>query len=509
MSGDNGRENWGSRRGFILAAIGSAVGLGNVWRFPHECYSNGGSAFLIPYIVAMIVIGIPLLIMEFSLGHLTQQASPNAFRKVGPRWEFVGWWPIVLSFVIVTYYAVVLAWCLNYLKFSFQNPLPWAENAEDFFYKNYLADSKTFALGGLRWPIVAALAMMWTGMYFCIFKGVKLVSKIVLWTVPIPWLMLIILMVRGLTLKGAVAGLEYFLEPNWAMLTEAKVWRAAFGQVFFSMTIAFGVMITYASFLHRRSDLNNNAMIIGLADLATSFIAGLAVFATLGALAVSKGLPVDKVLDEGQSVGLAFVAFPRALAALPYANVFSVVFFIALLLLGIDSAFSITEAALASVIDKTGWRRVTVLAVMSAVGLGVGLVFCTEGGLTWLGTVDGFVNNGILGIMFVALVECLVLGWVYDIRKLREHANSRSDWKLGAWWDWSIKVVAPLVLGALLVWNIVDEIYSEQGLFIGEGGHINWVNVVGTLFLVILLLVAFILAMWKPNRLKRIVEYDT
>ncbi len=508
MTGDNGRENWGSRRGFILAAIGSAVGLGNVWRFPHECYSNGGGAFLIPYIVAMVVIGIPLLIMEFSLGHLTQQASPGAFGRVGRRWEFVGWWPILLSFVIVTYYAVVLAWCVNYLKYSFQNPLPWAEDAHNYFFNDYLRTNGAFTLGSLRGPIVAALAIIWTGMYFCIFRGVKLVSKVVLWTVPIPWIMLLTLMFHGLTLKGAVAGLEYFLEPNWAMLAKASVWRAAFGQVFFSMTIAFGVMITYASFLHRRSDLNNNAMIIGLADLGTSFIAGLTVFSTLGALAVSKGLPVDQVLEEGKSIGLAFVAFPKALATLPYSNVFSVVFFIALLTLGIDSAFSITEAALASLIDKTGWRRLTVLGAMSVIGFGVGLIFCTEGGLMWLDAVDGLVNKGILGIMFVALVECLVLGWGYDISKLRKHANDRSDWKLGVWWEWSVKLVAPLVLGLLLVWNIVDETRSQKGLFIKDN-HINWTTVIGTLFLLILLLAVLLLAMWKPNRLKKIAEYDT
>ena len=113
------RESWGSRAGFILAAVGSAVGLGSVWRFPYECYSHGGSAFLIPYIIAMIVIGVPMLIMELSLGHLTQRAAPEAFKQVGRRWEFVGWWPIILSFMIVCYYAAVLGWSLNYLFYSF------------------------------------------------------------------------------------------------------------------------------------------------------------------------------------------------------------------------------------------------------------------------------------------------------------------------------------------------------------------------------------------------------
>ncbi|GAG04421.1 unnamed protein product, partial [marine sediment metagenome] len=262
------RENWGSRAGFVLAAVGSAVGLGNVWRFPHEAYSNGGSAFLIPYVVAMLVIGIPLLILEFSLGHLMQQAAPNAFKQVGKRWEFVGWWPILLSFIIVCYYAVVLAWCLNYLIYSFSNPLPWAAEPKKFFFDYYLQNSQSYELAGLRWPIVAALAGVWTIMYLCIFKGVKIVSKIVLWTVPIPWLMLIILTVRGLTLKGSIQGLEYYLEPDWSVLKDSNVWRAAFGQVFFSLSLAFGVMVTYASFLHRKSDLNNNAVIIGLADLA-------------------------------------------------------------------------------------------------------------------------------------------------------------------------------------------------------------------------------------------------
>ncbi|MBN1764206.1 MAG: sodium-dependent transporter, partial [Sedimentisphaerales bacterium] len=377
------RENWGSRAGFILAAIGSAVGLGNVWRFPHEAYSNGGSAFLIPYIVAMLVIGIPLLIMEFSLGHLTQRASPEAFARVGRRWEFVGWWPIILSFIIVCYYATVLAWCLNYLIFSCSNPLPWLADSKEYFFNSYLQDTESLSPGGLRWPIVLALAAVWTGMYMCIFKGVKLVSKIVLWTVPIPWLMLIILMIRGLTLDGAIQGLEYFLEPRWEVLKDPKVWRSAFGQVFFSLSLAFGVMVTYASFLHRKSDLNNNALIIGLADLGTSFIAGITVFATMGALALKENVPVENILEGSSSVGLAFVAFPEALSKLPCSMLFSIIFFVALLLLGIDSAFSITEAALASMMDKTGWKRKIILAFMTVVGFSVGLLFTTRGGISW------------------------------------------------------------------------------------------------------------------------------
>jgi NSS family neurotransmitter:Na+ symporter len=132
------RENWGSRGGFVLAAVGSAVGLGNIWRFPYEAYTNGGGAFLIPYIIAMIIVGIPMLIMEFSLGHFTQLAAPGAFREISKKTEFVGWWPILLSSIIVCYYSVILAWCLNYLIYSFQEVAPWTEDAKKFFFDQYL-----------------------------------------------------------------------------------------------------------------------------------------------------------------------------------------------------------------------------------------------------------------------------------------------------------------------------------------------------------------------------------
>jgi len=472
------RENWGTRGGFILAAVGSAVGLGNIWRFPYEAYTNGGGAFLIPYIIAMVLVGIPLLIMEFSLGHFTQLAAPGAFKEISKKTEFVGWWPILLSFIIVCYYSVVLAWCLNYLIFSFKQVIPWAADAKGFFFGDYLQFNETHKLGQIRPSIVLALLAVWLGMYFCIFRGVRWVSKIVLWTVPIPWLMLFILMIRGLTLEGAIHGLEYYLEPDWSALKNVVVWRHAFGQVFFSMTVAFGVMITYASFLHRKSDINNNALIVGIADLATSFMAGIAVFATMGALALKENVPVQDVLSESQGIGLAFVAFPTALSHLPATRFFSIIFFTALILLGIDSAFSITESVLASICDKSRWPRKVVLPAMSIVGFALGIIFTTEGGLSWLGTIDGFVN-GTWGIVLVGLIECLVVGWLYDINILRRHANARSDWKIGPWWEWLIKFVIPAILGTLFIWSLYDDFASGKGFVVGADGRLLWPNVIG------------------------------
>jgi len=508
------RESWGTRGGFILAAVGSAVGLGNLWGFPYKLYSYGGGAFLIPYIVALLLVGIPLMILEFSLGHFTQRAAPDAFKSGHRGFEVVGWWGIILGFVIVTYYTVILAYCFSFLYFSVQGilaggQLPWAgeglegvEKAKSFFNDTYLGKIEAPALGNIRWNIFWPLVVTWLAMYLCIFKGVRLVGRIVWLTVPLPWLMLLILAVRGLTLEGSMQGLAYYLDPVWSELAKPVTWRYAFGQVFFSLSLAFGVMITYASFLHRKSDINNNAAIISLADFGTSFVAGLAVFATLGGMAfvtqqAGNPVAVENVAEAGPS--LAFVAFPYALAQLPYSAYFSFVFFFALVTLGIDSAFSITESVLASIVDKTGWRRSIVLPVMSAVGLIFGLIYITRGGLNWLETIDGFVN-GTRGIALLGMLECMVLGWLWRIGILRHHANSRSDWKLGKWWDYMIRLVIPILLGTLFFWQLFDDINRESGFLRTPQGKWILENCVGVGVLVLAPVIAIVFSLVKGRR---------
>ncbi|MFP4433893.1 MAG: sodium-dependent transporter [Phycisphaerae bacterium] len=501
------RENWGSRAGFVLAAVGSAVGLGNLWGFPYKVYDNGGGAFLIPYLIAMLLVGIPLLILEFSLGHMTQKAAPDAFRGINRKTEPVGWWGIILGFVIITYYPVILAYCLNFLIVCVggivtDGELPWAgegldgvKQAKSYFFNDYLniwtqediqSGVKPWSFGGLVTPIALSLLAVWVLMYLCIFRGVKLVSKVVLWTVPLPWIMLMVLTIRGLTLPGAGEGLNFFLDPDWTRLANPETWRWAFGQMFFSMSLAFGVMITYASFLHRKSDINNNAAIIGLADIGTSFAAGIAVFATLGAMAFATqqaalvqqspdlAVPVTEIVDGGPS--LAFVAFPYALAQLPGSAWFGAVFFVALLTLGIDSAFSITESVLTGLVDKTGWSRGKTLIGMSLVGLAAGVIYCTRGGLNWLGTMDGFVNSTWGGICLLGLLECVVIGWAYRLGRLREHANERSDWRLGGWWEIIIRYIAPVLLSALFAWSLLEKLAGE---FLYSKGELNLMMAVG------------------------------
>jgi NSS family neurotransmitter:Na+ symporter len=522
------RENWGTRTGFVLAAIGSAVGLGNLWGFPYKVYSYGGGAFLIPYIVAMFCVGIPMLVLEFSLGHFTQRAAPDAFARTHKRLEFVGWWGILLGFVIVTYYPVILAYCVSFMYYSAESiirgvPLPWSgegvegvANAKQFFFTHYLTEGAAlgpwnlhvgpwgFSVGPFQAHIVIPLVITWIAMYLCIFNGVSTVSKVVWLTVPLPWLMLAILTIRGITLPGSMKGLVYYLDPDWSQLAKPTVWRSAFGQVFFSLSLGFGVMLTYASFLHRKSDLNNNAAIVGLADFATSFVAGFAVFSTLGAMAYATGesgnpVAVDQVVEGGP--GLAFVAFPYALAQLPASAWWSMLFFITLIVLGIDSGFSITESVLASIVDKTGWPRWLVLPLMSLAGLLFGLVYVTQNGLNWLGAIDGFVN-GTWGIAFLGLLECAVLGWLYNIDILRAHANERSDWKLGKWWSYAIRIIIPVVLGTLSMWGLFDSLTSPDGFLKNPTTHEwNAYNCVGLAVVAAVPVIAVLMSLLRnPTR---------
>ena len=305
------RDRWSSRKVFLLASIGSAVGLGNVWRFSYVCYQNGGGAFLIPYFVALFTAGIPLMILEYAIGQMMNGAAPVSFARIKQRYEWIGWWSLLIGFVVMTYYTVIMSWCFSYLLYSLK--LSWGNSAQDFFFNNFLALSSGHGnLGGIRWPILGGLIIVWLSIFFCIIKGAKSVGKVVLITVPLPVICLVILVIRGITLPGAMEGLKFYLTPDFKMLLKPDVWLAAYSQIFFSLSLGFGVLIAYASYLPKKSDVVNNAFITGLADAGISFFAGFAVFSTLGYLACATGVGVEDVVTAGP--GLAFVTYPTIIS---------------------------------------------------------------------------------------------------------------------------------------------------------------------------------------------------
>jgi len=454
-----------------MAAIGSAVGLGNLWRFPYICYANGGGAFPIPYFIALLTAGIPLMILEYGLGIRMQGSAPRSLAKLNRRWEFVGWWALIIGMMISMYYIMIMGVSGVYLANSFSAKLPWgttADSAGTFFVQQVLQRSGgPFQLGGMAWGVLIAAIITWFVIFLIIFKGVRQVGRVVMVTVPLPWLMILILMVRGFTLPGAAEGLNFYLAPNWSKLLEPSTWMAAYGQIFFSLSLGFGIMIAYASYMSRTSDVTNNAFITSFANCATSYLAGFAVFSILGYFAVAANLPVEKVVGGGP--GLAFVVYPAALAKLGdvaswMAPLFSVVFFVALLTLGIDSAFSIVEAFASGVQDKFGWSKTKTAAVLCIIGAAGTLWFCTKAGIFWLDITDHWVSES-YGLAVIGLLECLLVGWFYKLSKLREEINSVSEIRIGRWWDFCVKVLTPVVLIFVLIQVTIENVSPPSAEF--------------------------------------------
>jgi len=484
------RERWSSRSSFLFAVIGSAIGLGNVWRFPYITYENGGGAFLIPYLVALITAGIPLMILEYYVGHFTQSAPPTAFKKIWHKAEWAGWFAILLIFVLSTYYCTIMAWSVNYLFHSFN--LDWgntAESVSSFFNNNILQLSESPSVfGGIRLPIVGGLALVWLLIYLSLFKGVETLGKIVYFTVIIPWLIIVVMVIRGLTLPGAMDGIKFYLTPDFSVLLNPKVWLAAYGQIFFTLSLAMGTLIVYASYLHEKADITVNAFLTSIANCLTSFIAGFAVFSTLGYLAQVLGVSVKDVTTSG--IGLVFVTYPMAISLLPVAaRFFAALFFLLLLTLGIDSAFSMTEPVVESVVDKWGVKKKYVLPVICILGFLVGLPFTTRAGLYWIDIADHFITN--YGITVVGFIECIVIGYVLGAKKARSYINEVSEIKIGIWWDIFIKFLTPAFLGTSLVFQFVKLIKN------GYGDYPIWITYSGLGFILILAVFAIILAKRK------------
>lgn len=555
------RERWRSRLAFVMAAVGSAVGLGNVWRFPYIAFKNGGGAFFIPYFVALITAGVPLMIVEYALGQRFQSGAPGAMAGLHRRFRWVGWLAVLVGAVITFYYVVIMAYAWRYMlaspKMRWTSPVKEALSEEDrgkrvilyqlwrteeerqrlseiesmrspekrlliisqdelkalkqseesegvkyvsfegnianfFFYRclggyeegRWREMRKTLSqyeqgkapgedykrtrselygdMFSVTWELFLWSFVTWLAMFLVIFKGVRNVGRVVMITVPLPVLLLGVLLIRGITLNGSMEGLRYFFQPNWDVIRDPSVWLSAYGQVFFSLSLGFGILIAYASYLPPELDKSNNAFITSFANCSTSFLAGLTVFSVLGYLAYVTAQPVKDVVARGP--GLVFITYPTALAKITggWGHLAAFLFFLCLLSLGIDSAFSIVEAVVTALKDRfPGLVTWQAAGIFCAVGLLGSLPFCTRSGLMWLDIVDNWMGN--YGLVLVGLLECIAVGYFYEIEKLREYINEGSEIRLDRWFDLFIRVVTPSVLIFLLCSQVIKDLGATYG----------------------------------------------
>lgn len=496
------RSLWGSKAGFLLAAIGSAVGLGNIWRFGYMAYENGGGAFLIPYAVALVLAGIPLMILEYALGHREKAAPPLAFARISRKWETIGWWmPTIAFFGINLFYAAVIGWCMNYFCFSFTQA--WGADTGDFFMNTFLQVSDSpFNLGGIRWPILAGTVLTWVVSWFICFREVNHgIEKASMIFMPLLVVLTLVLIGWSLQLPGAWDAIkENYLTARWERINPltaagSKVWVAAFGQIFFTLSLGFGIMITYASYLPKKTDIVGNALITSALNCLYSFMTGFAVFGTIGFMAASKGVPFAEAITSGP--GLAFVVYPEAINQLPAGQtVFGLLFFLVLIMAGLSSAISLIEAFCCSLIDKFDFNRKKTVTTVCALGCLGSLIFTTRAGLLILDIVDHFVNN--YGLVLGGVLECLLVGWILKAVVARKHVDDVGTINLHKGWEVLIKFVTPAILIVVIGFALYSDLSGNYGDY--STGALLLFGV-GWLLAAVVISVILMRYSWRPSKL--------
>ncbi len=483
-----------SRKVFILAAIGSAVGLGNIWRFPYVAYENGGGAFLIPYLVALLTAGLPFLLLDYGLGHRNRGSAPLSFARLRRGTEFIGWWQVGICFLIAVYYAAVIAWAVRYTFFSIDQA--WGDDPVGFFAGDFLQLSEPGVTMDFVAGVAVPLLLVWAAVLVIMSLGVeKGIGATALVFIPLLVVTFAALVIRALFLPGAADGLDALFSPDWGALADAGVWAAAFGQIFFSLSIGFGIMITYSAYVGRKTDMTGSGMVVGFANSGFELLAGIGVFAALGFVAQAQGVSIEEA-TQGGGVGLAFFAFPAIISEAPAGALIGVLFFGSLVIAGLTSLVSIIEVVISAVRDKfeLGRRGATMVVVVPA-GV-ISLVFLgTTSGLHVLDIVDHFINQ--YGILLVAVVSMLVVAWgVRALRDIAAHHNLTGSLKLGRTWLSLVSVLTPLALTYVLLDGFLAEIDKPYG------DYPRWMlNTLGwgSAFAVILFGVLAARVRWRPE----------
>ncbi|XP_026865680.2 sodium- and chloride-dependent GABA transporter 3-like isoform X2 [Electrophorus electricus] len=457
------RGHWGSKTEFLLAVAGNVVGLGNVWRFPYLCYSNGGGTFLIPYLVFVVTCGVPLFLMETAMGQYTQEGGITCWQRLCPLAEGVGYAGQLILLYSCMSYIIILAWALFYLAFSFSSQLPWASCGHMWNTDNCNFAGKNFVLnwtgqtnstsaatefwehrvlslsggieevGNVNWEILLCLIAMWIICYFCIWKGIKSTGKVVYFTATFPYVMLLVLLIRGLTLPGALQGIMFYVYPDPQHLLDPQMWMEAGTQVFFSYSITVGSITTLGSYNPYTNNCYRDSFWLCLLNSCTSVVAGFAVFSVLGFMAHEQGVAVEDVAESGP--GLAFIAYPQAVALMPLPHLWAVCFFIMILLLGLDTQFVCMEVIITSVTDmfptvlRRPWRRELFLLLFC--------LFC-------------FFSQ------IVMVTESLAVGWIFGAERMcdiiEDMTGSYPNFIFKLCW----KYLTPLISLASFIYSLVE-----------------------------------------------------
>nr|KAG5686855.1 hypothetical protein BaRGS_003545 [Batillaria attramentaria] len=554
------RGNWSHKLDFFLSCLSYAVGLGNVWRFPYICARNGGGAFLIPFLAMLFITGIPLVFMEMSFGQFASSGVVSIW-SVCPLFQGVGWAMFVVSVLIAIYYNMIIAWTLYYLFASFAETLPWSicgpwssegcfedragisncthhggvwyndtcvtnssvgpdlflqiqnitnmseishHSPSDDYFHNVVLDitGGVYHMGELRWQLALCLLLAWVLVCICLAKGIKTSGKAVYFTAFFPYIVLTILLIRGLTLEGSVDGILYFLTPQWDQLLNAKVWGDAAVQIFFSLSPCWGGLITLSSYNRFHNNCLLDSILVSILDCLTSVFAGLVIFSIIGYMAHELHQGVKDVATEG--AGLAFVVYPEVVTKLPISQLWAILFFAMLITLGLGTQIATVTTVHTTLLDqfprllRKGRRSVYLLLVLALACYLIGLAFCSQGGMYVLQLFDNYAAT--YSLLFIGLVECVVLSWVYGTERFFDDIQLMLGKRPGKIWSISWKFIAPAALTVILIFTCVNFNPTTYGGYTFPG----WSDGVG-----LLLTLSSILAIPGVAVLKVVTEQRT
>ncbi|CAH1963096.1 unnamed protein product [Acanthoscelides obtectus] len=479
------RETWDKKVEFLLAVIGFAVDLGNVWRFPYICYQNGGGAFLIPYTVMLLFGGLPLFYMELALGQFHRSGCLTIWKRICPALKGVGYAICLIDIYMGMYYNTIIGWALYYLITSFQSELPWttcrnewntrackpvtefrpnqtilaSSPAREFFEREVLEQYKSDGLNRMG-PIKPALALcvfaVFVLVYFSLWKGVRSTGKAVWITALAPYVVLIILLARGVTLPGAADGIRYYLTPDWKKLYNTKVWIDAASQIFFSLGPGFGTLLALASYNKFNNNCYRDAILTSSINCLTSFLAGFVIFSVLGYMAHVQHKSIEDVGLEGP--GLVFIVYPEAIATMSGSVFWSVIFFLMLITLGLDSTFGGLEAMITALCDEyprvLGRHRELFVAAL-LLGIYVCALPTTTYGGVYLVNMLNIYGPG-LAILFVVFVEAAGVCWIYGTENFARDIEKMIGHRPGLFWRICWKYISPVFILIIFIFSLLS-----------------------------------------------------
>ncbi|XP_028317375.1 sodium-dependent neutral amino acid transporter B(0)AT1-like [Gouania willdenowi] len=551
---------WDNKAQYILTCVGFCVGLGNVWRFPYLCQSHGGGAFLIPYLILLVLEGMPLLLMEFAIGQRLRKGSVGVWRSINPYLTGVGIGSMMVSFLVGLYYNTLIAWILWYLFNSFQEPLPWTQcplnenstglipecqessTVDYYFYRVTLNTSPSIADSGeLQWPMVLCLLSAWAVVAICCMRGVSTSGKAVYVTAVLPYIVLAIFLVRGLTLKGSWDGIKFLFTPDVDELINPTTWLDAGAQVFYAFGLAWGGLISFSSYNPIHNNCVQDAVILSVVTGLTSIYAAVVTYSIIGFRATDKfdtcinenilkllnafdlpennittsnynasytrlnsshpdivlGLDIqtcslDKLLSEGvEGTGLAFIVFTEAITKMPASPVWSVLFFIMLLCLGLSTLFGNIEAVVAPLKDlkvfPRTWPHEVLTGLTCLLSFIITILFAQKSGFYWVTLFDSFAGS--LPLLTIGLFEMISVVYIYGIDRFNEDIKFMVGRKPSFFWQITWRFISPLIILVILIFYLVTQVQQELTYLVWDPNSVafpalasvpypSWVNAV-------------------------------